>query len=88
VDGTSPTSPGSSPRRNATEPLCELLVSELYALTYRHETLAFQRVPTGQADMIEEIILALAVEWRAAYRDYQADEARQLVAWLHIAGRR
>lgn len=68
--------------------LCELLVSELYALTYKHETLAFHRVPAGQADMIEEILAGLAAEWRAAYQDHQADEALELVAWLHIAGRR
>lgn len=68
--------------------LCELLVSEVYALTYRHETLAFHRVPAGQADLIESILLGLAAEWRAAYQDYQADEALQLIAWLHIAGHR
>ncbi len=68
--------------------LCELLVSEVYALTYQHETLAFQRVRAGQADMVEEILLGLADEYRAAYQDYQADEARELVAWLHIAGYR
>lgn len=38
--------------------------------------------------MIEAILLALAEEWRAAYHDYQADEALELVAWLHVAGRR
>ena len=68
--------------------LCELLVSEVYALTYQRETLAFRHVPTGQADLVEGILVALAGEWRAAYQDYQADEALQLVAWLHIAGRR
>lgn len=68
--------------------LCELLVSEVYALTHQHETLAFQHVPAGQADMIEPILLGLADEYRAAYQDYQADEAVQLIAWLHIAGRR
>ncbi len=62
-------------------------MSEVYALTYQQKTLAFHRVPAGQTDMIEEILLALAVEWRAAYQD-QADEALELVAWLHIAGRR
>jgi hypothetical protein len=45
-------------------------------------------VPGGQAEMVETILLGLADEWRAAYQDYQADEALQLVAWLHIAGRR
>ena len=68
--------------------LCELLVSEVYALTYKHETLAFRHVPAGQADLIEDILLGLADEWQAAYQDYQAAEALQLVAWLHIAGRR
>ena len=68
--------------------VCELLVSEVYALTHRHETLAFQHVPAGQADLVETILLALADEWRAAYQDYQADEALQLIAWLHIAGHR
>lgn len=68
--------------------LCELLVSEVYALTYEQETLAFRHVPAGQADLIEDILLGLADEWQAAYQDYQAAEALQLVAWLHIAGRR
>lgn len=68
--------------------LCELLVSEVYALTHQHETLPFQRVPAGQADLIEAILLGLAEEWRAAHHDYQADEALRLVAWLHLAGHR
>ena len=68
--------------------LCELLVSEVYALTYQHETLAFHRVRAGQAETIETILLGLAGEYRAAYQDYQADEALELIAWLHIAGRR
>ncbi len=60
----------------------------MYALAYRHETLAFQRVPAGQAEMIDAILLALSEEWRTAYQDYQADEALELVAWLDIAGHR
>jgi hypothetical protein len=68
--------------------LCELLVSEVYALTYENETLAFRHVPAGQADLVEGILLGLAEEWQAAYQDYQAAEALQLVAWMHIAGRR
>lgn len=39
-------------------------------------------------ELVEAILLSLADEWRAAYQDYQADEAIQLTAWLHIAGRR
>jgi len=66
--------------------LCELLVAEVYALTYRHATLPFKHVPARQAELVETILLGLADEWRAAYQDYQADEAVQLVAWLHIAG--
>jgi hypothetical protein len=66
--------------------LCELLVCETYALTYKEETLPFRRLPAGHADLVETILLNLAEEWRAAYQDYQADEAVQLVAWLHIAG--
>ncbi len=68
--------------------LCELLVSEVFTLTYQHETLPFHRVRAGQADMVEAILLALAEEWRAAYQDYQADQALELVAWLHVAGHR
>lgn len=68
--------------------LCELLVSEVYALTHKRETLPFQQVPAGLGEMIEAILLGLAEEWRAAYHDHQADEALELIAWLHIAGRR
>jgi hypothetical protein len=68
--------------------LCELLVSEVYALTYQHETLAFQQVAAGQAELVEAILLSLADEYRAAYQNYQADEALELIAWLHIASRR
>ncbi len=68
--------------------LCELLASEPYALTHRDETVPFLRVPAGQAELIETILLGLADEYRAAYQDYQADEALQLTAWLHIAGHR
>lgn len=68
--------------------LCELLVSEVYALTHQHEIVPFQRVPPGQADLVESILLDLAEEYRAAYQDYEADQAIHLVAWLHIGGRR
>lgn len=68
--------------------LCEMAVTEVYALTHQHDTLPFRRVPAGQADLVESILLGLAHEHRAAYQDYEADEAIQLIAWLHIAGRR
>ncbi len=68
--------------------LCELLVSEVYALTYRHETLPFRHVRPGEAEIVETILYGLADEYRTAYQDYQADEALELIAWLHIAGHR
>lgn len=68
--------------------LCELLVCETHALTYDDDTLPFRHVPAGQADLVETILLSLEAEYRAAYEDFQADEAVQLVAWLHLAGRR
>jgi hypothetical protein len=68
--------------------LCELMVCETHALTYEDDTLPFRWVPPGQAELIETILLALEAEYRAAYEDHQADEAVQLVAWLHLAGRR
>lgn len=68
--------------------LCELMVCETHALTHEDDALPFRRVPAGQAELVETILLGLAEEYRSAYEDYQADEAVQLVAWLHIAGRR
>jgi hypothetical protein len=69
--------------------LCELLVAEPYALAHQNELLPFQRAEPEAADMIEAILLRLAQEWRAAYQDYQGDEAEELIAWLALAtGRR
>lgn len=68
--------------------LCELLVCETLALIHEDDTLPFRRLPAGQIELVETILLDLAAEYRAAYEDFQADEATQLVAWLHIAGRR
>jgi hypothetical protein len=68
--------------------LCELLVWEPHALTFRGETLPFRRVKAAQADMIESILFALADEHCSAHLDHQAYEALELVAWLHIAARR
>jgi hypothetical protein len=66
--------------------LCELLVAESYALTHREETLPFERVADEHVALVEAILLGLAGEWRAAYQDFHADEAEQLVAWLQVAG--
>lgn len=68
--------------------LCEVLVAESYALTYREETLPFGRVADEHVEVVEAILLGLAGQWRAAYQDFHGDQAEQLVAWLHLAGRR
>lgn len=68
--------------------LCELLVWEPHSLTFRGETLPFRRAKAAQTDMIESILFALADEHRSAHLHHQADEALELVAWLHIAARR
>lgn len=68
--------------------LCELLVAEPYALTHREETLAFERVRDEHTEVVEAILRRLAAEWRAAYQDFGGEQAEQLVAWLHVAGRR
>jgi hypothetical protein len=68
--------------------LCELMVCETHALTYEDDALPFRRVPTGQAELVETTLVGLADEYRAAYEAYQADEAVQLIVWLHVAGRR
>jgi hypothetical protein len=68
--------------------LCELLVAESYALTHREETLPFGRVADEHVEVVETILVGLGGEWRAAYQDFHGDQAEQLVAWLHVAGRR
>ena len=69
--------------------LCELLVAEPYALTYQNEPLPFQGAAPEAGDMIEAILIGLAQEWRAAYQNYQGEEAEELIAWLALGtGRR
>jgi hypothetical protein len=69
--------------------LCELLVAETYALTHADELLPFRAVHAEAADMIEAILLGLAMEWRVAYQDFHAEQADTLIAWLVVAtGRR
>jgi hypothetical protein len=68
--------------------LCEMLVSLVYALTVERETLPFPRADAGQAEMIETVLVGLAQEHRAAYQNFQADQALELIAWLHLAGSR
>lgn len=68
--------------------LCDLVVFEDYGLDYKEETLAWQRVPSGQVDLVGGFLLSLATECASHYLDYQAEEALQQIAWLAVAGRR
>ena len=68
--------------------VCDLVVFEPYALAHKEKTLPWQRVPAGQADLVERYLLSLASECASHYLDYQAQEALQQLAWLAVAGRR
>lgn len=68
--------------------LCELVVWEPYGLGYREETLPYGRVAASDVDLLEGILLGLEAELRRVYLDFEADEARQQLAWLHVAGNR
>ena len=68
--------------------LCDLVVFEDYALEFEEETLSWHHVPAGQAELVEGVLLALEAECRAFHLDYPADQARQQLAWLAVAGRR
>lgn len=48
----------------------------------------FKHGSAAHPDLIERILLELADERRAAYQDFQAEEALELIAWLHLAGHR
>ncbi len=67
--------------------LCELLVWEPYALEHRRETLSFERARVEEIPLIESIFTDLAEEHEAVHLRWQADEARQRIAWLHVAQR-
>ncbi|MDA8275118.1 MAG: hypothetical protein M0029_07020, partial [Actinomycetota bacterium] len=68
--------------------LCDLVVFEDYALEFEEETLPWHHVPAGQAELVEGALLALEAECRAFHLDYPADQAREQLAWLAVAGRR
>jgi hypothetical protein len=67
--------------------LCELIVWEPYALDYQHETLPYESARAEEMPLVESILTALAAEHEAVHLRWQADEARQQVAWLHVAHR-
>lgn len=64
------------------------MVFEDHALDYQEESLPWQRVPAGQAELIEGLPLSLVSECRLHHLDHQAEEALQQLAWLAIGGRR
>jgi hypothetical protein len=68
--------------------LCELVVFDDYALDYQDETLPWTRVPAGQAELVERLLLSLEAECRTHHLDYPAEEARRQLAWLAVARRR
>lgn len=67
------------------EDLCELLAWENHGLLMKRETAMFARVHGPLADHAEQVLLALAAELRNHRLRYEADEALQSIAHLHIA---
>jgi hypothetical protein len=68
--------------------LCDLVVFEDYGLDYQEETLPWRGVSLDHAELIEGFLLSLESECRSYYLDYEADECRQQLAWLAVAGPR
>jgi hypothetical protein len=67
--------------------LCEVCVWDHWGLLYERETAPFRKVRKVDLPLVEEILWALEAEHRANHLDFQADEAGQHVAWLHVATR-
>jgi hypothetical protein len=67
--------------------LCELCVWDQWALLYHRETAPFRRVRRRDVPLVEEILWEVEAEHRSSHLEYQAEEAAQIVAWLHIATR-
>lgn len=67
------------------EDLCELLAWEEYGLTTRRESAMFANVHGPLADHAERFLLALAAELRERRLHYEAGEALQNIAHLHMA---
>lgn len=66
------------------EDLCELLAWEKHGVLMKRETAMFARVHGPLADHAERFLLALAAELRNHRLGYEADEALQNIAHLHI----
>lgn len=67
--------------------LCELVIWEPNALDYRQETLPYTSARRAEVTLIESVLDELALEHEAVHLGWQADQARQQIAWLHIATR-
>lgn len=68
--------------------LCDLIVFEDYALGHDRQTVPWSRIPRGQADLVESLLLGLEGECRASHLDHFAAMALRQLAWVAVAGRR
>lgn len=68
--------------------LCDLVVFEPYALDYEDETRPWRNIPGDHIEVVEGCLASLAAECASHHLDYQADEARQQLAWLAVASQR
>lgn len=51
------------------------------------ETGPFRRVRRRDVPLVEDVLVEIEAEHRAAHLEFQADRAVQLVAWLHVSTR-
>lgn len=67
--------------------LCELIVWEDYGLDYKHEIKPYASADRDDVALIESILLQLAEELGSVFLEYQAADAREEIAWLHVTKR-
>jgi hypothetical protein len=65
--------------------ICELVVWEPYGMGFENETHAFAHASGAHAPAIAAHLHDLETELRAVHLTYEADQAREQLAWLHIA---
>ena len=65
--------------------LCEWCIWEDWGIPHRRDTAPFRRARKSDVELVHGILLDLEAEYRSHRLDYEADEARQLVAWLAVA---
>ena len=80
-----PYEPARVPAEDWCEDVCELLAWESHGLLLDRETAVFEQMHGMLADHAERFLLALSEELRAQRLEYEADEALQIVAYMHIA---